>query len=61
MDVGGCVAVGKREGAEVGVAGWQAARSRMHPMRSFFIMHIKTQLSGVLFRTIVFVFQIGRF
>jgi hypothetical protein len=50
------VAVGKSGSADVGatVAGRQAVMRRKHPMRSFFMALIKTQLSGALFQTIGF-------
>ena len=47
--------VGKSEGADVDVAGWQAEVRRRNPKRrSFFMTLIKTQLSSALFQTIVF-------
>jgi hypothetical protein len=36
------VAVGKGEAVGVGKAAWQAARKMRHPMRSFFMVLIKT-------------------
>jgi len=56
IGVGGSVEVGKKEGAEVGVAvaGWQAVMRMRHPRRrSFFIALIKTQLPGALFQAII--------
>jgi hypothetical protein len=50
---GGGVAVGKREATGVGVACWQAVMNRRSPMRSFFMALIKTQLSGIMYRTII--------
>jgi len=57
IGVGETVAVGDGNGARVGVADgdWQAVMKMRHPIRrSFFIVLIKTQLSGALFQTIVF-------
>ena len=55
MGVGGNVAVGDGKGAGVEVAVWQPVMRIMHPIRiNFFMMLIKTQLSGALFQTIVF-------
>jgi len=49
------VAVEKSGAIGFGVAaGWQALMRRRHPMRSFFMALIKTQLSGALFQTTVF-------
>jgi hypothetical protein len=51
----GSVAIENGEGAGVGVTVWQAVMRSRHPIRrSFFMVLIKTQLSGALFQTIVF-------
>jgi hypothetical protein len=42
MGEGGSVEVGKKEGSDVEVAGWQAVMRMRHPMRSFFMALIKT-------------------
>src|SRR5690349_107198 len=53
IGVGGTVAVGNSGAIGVGVAaGVQAVMKRKHPMRSFFIVLIKTYLSEALFQTI---------
>ena len=57
IGVGGSVAVGDGKGAGVCavVAVWQAVMRMRHPIRrNFFMVFIKTQLSGALFQTIVF-------
>ena len=61
IDVGGTVAVEDGNGAGAGVAvwppdwGWQAVVRMRHPIRrNFFMVLIKTQLSGALFQTIVY-------
>jgi hypothetical protein len=38
----GIAAVGIGEATGVGVADWQAVRSKRHPMRNFFMVLIKT-------------------
>lgn len=50
--VAGSVAVdeGKVTDGDVAMAGRQAEIRRRHPMRSFFIVLIKTQLPGALFQ-----------
>src|SRR5262245_7025032 len=60
MDVGASVAVGKSgaTGVDVAVA-WQAVKMKRHPIMIFFIMPIKTQLSGALFQTIVSKGRVG--
>ena len=54
----GIVPVGMGEATGVGIADWQAASKRKrHPIRSFFMALIKTQLPGALFQAIMFVRQ----
>src|SRR5687767_14736093 len=59
MNVGvgeaGIVAVGMGEATGVGIADWQAVRRKRHPMRSFFMALIKTQLPDALFQAITFI------
>ena len=50
----GSVAVEDVKGAGVEVVVWQAVMRMRHPIRIFFMVLIKTQLSGALFQTIVF-------
>jgi len=62
IEVGGSVEVGKRAGATVAVADWQAEVKRRNPKRRiFFIMPYITHLSGILFRTSVLGFNRYRF
>src|SRR6266545_2976566 len=59
MGVGGGVSVGKSGATGVGVACWQAVMRMRHPMRSFFIAPIKTQLSSALCQTIVYLLKVA--
>jgi hypothetical protein len=51
--VAGTVAVGKGVASGAGAGDWQAIRKMRHPMISFFMALIKTQLPGALFQAIV--------